>query len=707
MLSTVVLIAALAWPALHGHVYLSDDLGMFHLPLRHFYANCLATGEPFNWFPGLFCGMYLQGEGQSGMYHPLHLGLYSALPLSNAFQLEFLLSYPFAFAGMFLLLRRRGLPADAAGFGGLIFTFSGFNIFHFKHMNAVAVVSHIPWLLLGADHLLRDPDRRSASRWGVAVAALTASEILLGYPQYVWFSILAEGAFGVWLLVEEPARWRRFPVWFLAKSLGILCGAVQLLPTWDSLKGSYRAEPTQDFRAFGSLPPGNLMQLLGPYLYRYRVVAPVRSLGDYRTHEFGLYNGAMVPVLLTWLIMRRGRAVGGRGLLATSAMMAAFGLVLALGDYTPLFWVTSKLPLFDLFRIPARYVMFYHLATAVLAAVALADLTALGERQPAELPPPRSLWPLALVPLIAALLAVGTKPLARLWPETLLRPFLARDATTLIGFGLVAGAALLVYHAARGRSWAILAIIVFAAADMGTYGLSYVLHDDSWPVQSLTAAHAVPEAIAGQRIVQKEVFPDDVWTMSGLSLVGGYVGLEPQRQLDYTRPSTWRIASATWSLERPQDGGGFRPIPDALARARMRTAVAVSRKPSRALETIDLATTSLVKRPLDLPPGEPGTATILMDRPGRIGVQTRADTRQLLVVSESFHKGWRARIDDQAAKVLRADGDFLGVVVPEGEHRVDLTFDPASLRWGKSLSVVGALLLLAWLAMCLRPPAEG
>ena len=157
---------------------------------------------------------------------------------------------------------------------------------------------------------------------------------------------------------------------------------------------------------------------------------------------------------------------------------------------------------------------------------------------------------------------------------------------------------------------------------MGTYGLSYILHDDSWPVQTLTAAHHVPEAIAGQRIVQKEVFPDDVWTMSGLSLVGGYVGLEPQRQLDYSRPSTWRLASATWSLERPQDGGGFRPIPDPLARARMRSAVFVSRKPAEVLETIDLATISLVKRPLDLPPGTAGHGD---DPHGSAGTDPTAD----------------------------------------------------------------------------------
>jgi hypothetical protein len=388
-------------------------------------------------------------------------------------------------------------------------------------------------------------------------------------------------------------------------------------------------------------------------------------------------------------------------------MMAAFGLVLALGRYTPLFLATSRLPLFSLFRVPARYVMFYHLATAVLVAVALADLAALSGRQPSDRPTSRSLWPLALVPLLAAWIAVGTRSLAMLWPRTFLQSYLASDADMLLGFGLVAGASRLVYQAARGRQWDSLAIILFAAADIGTYGLSYILHDDSRPVQSLTAGYQVPEAIAGQRIVQKQALPDNAWTMSGLKLVGGYVGLEPRRQLDYTPLLTWRLASATWSLERPQDGGGFKPIPDALERARMRSAVLVSQKPSKALETIDLATTSLAKKPLELPPGKPGTATILRDRPGRIGLQTRADSHQLLVVSESFHKGWRALIDDRSAEVLRADGDFLGCVVPEGEHRVDLVFDPASLRWGKRLSVTGVVLMAAWLALGFRLGAGG
>ena len=38
---------------------------------------------------------------------------------------------------------------------------------------------------------------------GVAVALLTGSQLLLGYPQYVWFSLLAEAAWGSLVLWQR------------------------------------------------------------------------------------------------------------------------------------------------------------------------------------------------------------------------------------------------------------------------------------------------------------------------------------------------------------------------------------------------------------------------------------------------------------------------------------------------------------------------
>ena len=106
LLCCIALLAALAWPMFAGRVYVADDLGAFHLPLRNFYSQQLGAGEPFDWDPEMFGGFYLTGEGQAGTYHPLHLLLYRFLPLQTAFDLECLLSYPVMLAGMYVFLLR-------------------------------------------------------------------------------------------------------------------------------------------------------------------------------------------------------------------------------------------------------------------------------------------------------------------------------------------------------------------------------------------------------------------------------------------------------------------------------------------------------------------------------------------------------------------------------------------------------------------------
>ena len=135
LVTAALILGVLSLPLFLGQVYTKADLGGLHLPLRFFYAQSLAVGDNFTWFPNLWNGFYLHGEGQAGMYHPLHLLLYSTLPLATAFNLELLLSYPFMLVGTFLFLRCWDLRCDAAVFGALVFTFSSFNLLHYIHPN--------------------------------------------------------------------------------------------------------------------------------------------------------------------------------------------------------------------------------------------------------------------------------------------------------------------------------------------------------------------------------------------------------------------------------------------------------------------------------------------------------------------------------------------------------------------------------------------
>jgi hypothetical protein len=371
-LAGLLVFGTMCVPFFLSRVFVADDLGAFHLPIRDFYSRQLAASEPWDWMPTLYCGFYLTGEGQLGGYHPLHMMLYRMLPLGAAFNLELLLNYPFLAVGTYVFLRRLIARRDAAAFGALVFTFSSFNLLHFVHPNAVAVVAHLPWLLWAIDIACRSSNRRSKRLAQCAIALLMGSQLLLGYPQYVWFSLLCEAAYAGYCL-RGNREWRRAAGVLASLAVGGLIGAVQLLPTVDALAESNRQAATADFRNSGSMPPLNLVQLVEPYLFQTRVIGQ-------NTHELGMYIGTAPLVLCFWLLF--GNASNVNRLPRTISRPAYFfagiavvALLYALGSHGPIYWLQAWLPLVNSFRFPCRGIVLFQLATAVLAAIAWARLT--------------------------------------------------------------------------------------------------------------------------------------------------------------------------------------------------------------------------------------------------------------------------------------------------------------------------------------------
>ena len=223
--------------------------------------------------------------------------------------------------GMWLCLKRRLGRSDAAMFGGLVFTFSSFNLLHFVHPNVVAVIAHIPWLLWAIDIVLVDSRRRRVALATALIALLTGSQLLIGHPQSVWYSLVAEFTYVILLrsTLKYAARagcnlcttcrdcvgctTQMWPRVVIAKGIGLLIGGVQLVPSLDAWLHSARSTADADFAFWGSLQPLNVLQLVAPYLFVDRVIGG-------NTHEFGLYMGAVPLLLVVWCVARR-RELGG------------------------------------------------------------------------------------------------------------------------------------------------------------------------------------------------------------------------------------------------------------------------------------------------------------------------------------------------------------------------------------------------------------
>jgi hypothetical protein len=93
--------------------------------------------------------------------------------------------------------------------------------------------------------------------------------------------------------------------------------------------------------------------------------------------------------------------------------------------------------------------------------------------------------------------------------------------------------------------------------------------------------------------------------------------------------------------------------------------------------------------------GAGGRAEITEYEDERVVVSATADRPSLLVLTDSWAPGWKAKVDGEDADVQRVDYLIRGVAVPAGEHTVEFSYEPAVWTWGWIISLVTLLALAA------------
>jgi hypothetical protein len=112
----------------------------------------------------------------------------------------------------------------------------------------------------------------------------------------------------------------------------------------------------------------------------------------------------------------------------------------------------------------------------------------------------------------------------------------------------------------------------------------------------------------------------------------------------------------------------------------------------------------LLAEPVDVPGAQPGpdcsgTITWQERAPERLALDVQSQQACVLVLSELAYPGWRATIDGAETPLLRADGLLRGLVLPAGEHRIELVFRPTIVYWGWAITLASLLaiaLLILW-----------
>jgi Bacterial membrane protein YfhO len=90
-----------------------------------------------------------------------------------------------------------------------------------------------------------------------------------------------------------------------------------------------------------------------------------------------------------------------------------------------------------------------------------------------------------------------------------------------------------------------------------------------------------------------------------------------------------------------------------------------------------------------------GRARLRSYGPERVVASATARRRGLLVLTDVHFPGWKATVDGRDVPIERVDYLLRGVPIPAGTHRVEFSYEPASVRAGWIVSIASALAVLA------------
>ncbi|MBN1866139.1 hypothetical protein JW916_02485 [Candidatus Sumerlaeota bacterium] len=356
--------------------YGGDGMSLF-LPSLHYYRDAMYEGVIPLWNNCTWGGAPFLASFQGAvLYPPQLLSLIFDTP-AMALNFGVFLSLLWLSYGCYLFaVRALELERSPALLIAVAVSCSAFVGAHTDHVNQIAAISWIPWILVETLMLLRYPRVRHA----LVISLCLCMQILAGHPQYVVYTLTYVAMLSACYFVYYYHRRKRedSPAWFglamlgLAIAAGLGLGAAQLLPAAELAGRSLRHFDPPEYMVVDSFPPKHLITLIWPTAYG----DPFHGLRDLMGQEY-LYNfseySCYIGVLTVALALIAVFTVGKEFVVRVFSFLALASVLLAFGGYAvngaPYQFAMLWYPGTQHLRVPARFLVFFDLSVAVLAAI--------------------------------------------------------------------------------------------------------------------------------------------------------------------------------------------------------------------------------------------------------------------------------------------------------------------------------------------------
>jgi hypothetical protein len=314
-------------------------------------ASKLHAAKLMPWNPHVQLGQYVHANTQYQSFYPPGLILLAVFPNTFGYNLFILTHYALAGIFCYAFCRELKQSTGAAFLSGLFFMNGGFLTAHKGHQAMLSTAIWLPLLLLFVSRHSRTGNYRDA----VAAGGALALSVLAGFPQITLYGLITAVAF--WFFRGGAGAIRGVAVCAVA---GLLLSSLQLFAVVEVFPKITRQSITLEMFNQNALSIPHFASMLVPNFWGGLFRVPSFGPGGELVEVYG-YTG-LVPLVLALSIWRRAEPRFWFLVMGVSALLA-LGL-------PPIQQFLHHVPVYNLFRAPARHMYQLHFALAVVAGYA-------------------------------------------------------------------------------------------------------------------------------------------------------------------------------------------------------------------------------------------------------------------------------------------------------------------------------------------------
>lgn len=721
---------------------LMSDVVSLMYPWRKEAIDFIKDGQLPLWNPSSYFGESLIGNFQTGIFNPFNLLFFLPVSFNIAWSMQVMIQPFLGMVCMYLMLRNWKVSQHAALLGGVSYGLSGQMLVWMEYNLLGFSFVVFPLLILILDKYIAQKKLNKI----IPLSLVVAFVIFVGYVQLLYYFLLFGFLYLVLNIFFEKSGWGKLLkslLYFLtAVLIGLLISSIQLLPGIETLLPSIRSfDVVASTNEVTYLPLKNLLTIIIPdYLGN---AATYNYFGEGGYESFVFYTSIVSLIGAVWAF--KNNSYRKKVYIVTILLLLSFGLAVK----NPLSELTQTLGFLGLKgSVTSRVLFVYGFCISVLAAIGVDYLKVKPKIEKKDFLIVGILTALFIGTLISYYIisfTVSGKSYANLLAGDLNHLNISvRNSLWPI---IIAGFTFLVILI-RPRSrllWYVL--IILLCVDMFRFGWKYLPFIDSDLVFPKTASlefltkQQKPFRIA---IEKGEVLTANTWAVYGLESVSGYNILVPKDTTDFISLINFK--------ETDKENARFLDIKDfdskLLDLVNAKYIVLILRKTGSPSEDgkpayfIDenkyepvykegpiqilrnrnylerfftvkdykvIGDKTRVYKYLSESGFEPSRELVLEREPslkGQFGFcdvrleryqgqsyqfNSKCQSNSLLFVSSAYHEGWKAVINGHKGEIIKADGDFMAVVLPEGSSNIVLKFMPKSFIYGAILSLIGIL----------------